>query len=264
MADFGTLYRDALDTELGSNDSAVLFTTARRKHAVNEGMRQFADLTECVIRQSSVTLSSGAREFNLLSTAVLPGSSNAGFLRVADQGPAYLVSDSNSNLQTIAGDDFPERDVAWLDAADPGWRSTHCGTPSGWYLRRDAGTLNFGLNRPADISTAQSGELLIPYVVNPSSMSTLTDVPFNFGGVVRTDLSPYHAALVHYAAHDLEKLRKDPEASDRQLQKFLGYVQRYIQAVKPKGAKSLRQQRSYFQNARGMREAGSPRAPWWR
>lgn len=264
MATFGWLSADALDTELGSNDSAVLFTTARRQHAINEAQRQFADLTECVIKQSSVTLSSGSREFDLLSTAILPGSSVAGFLRVADQGPAYLVSDSNGNLQTIAGDDFPERNVAWLDAADPGWRSTNCGTPSGWYLRRDAGSLNFGLNRPAQISTAETGELLIPYVVNPSSMTASTNQPFTFAGSVRKDLQPYHQALVHYAAHDLEKLRKDPEASDRQLQKFLGYVQRYIAAVKPKGAKSLRQQRSYFRNARGGESDHSPRAPWWR
>jgi hypothetical protein len=242
----------------------VLFTTARRKHAINEGQRQFADLTECVIRQSSVTVSSSAREFDLLSTSILAGSSNAAFLRVAEQGPAYLVSDSNGNLQTIAGDDFPERDVAWLDAADEGWRSTHTGTPSAWYQRRDAGSLYFGLNRPAQISTAETGELLIPYVVNPSSMTVSSNVPFNFAGVVRKDLQPYHQALVHYAAHDLEKLRKDPEASNQQLQKFLGYVQRYIAAVKPKGTKTLRQARSYFRDARGRGDLVGARAPWWR
>lgn len=263
MASFATLYSDTLDTELGSNDSAVLFTTARRKHAINEGMRQFADLTECVIRQSSVTVSSSAREFNLLSTAILPGSSNAAFLRVAEQGPVYLVSDSNGDLQTIAGDDFPERDVAWLDAAEPGWRSTHTGTPSAWYTRRDAGALYFGLDRPAEVSTSETAELLIPYVFNPSSMTASTDVPFSFAGTPRKDLQPYHQACVHWAAHDLEKLRKDPEASERQLQVFLGYVQRYLAAVKPKGAKSLRMSRSYFRQARGTRESGSYRSPWW-
>lgn len=263
MADFGWLYQDALDTELGSNDSAVLFTTARRKHAINEGQRQFADLTECAIKRSSVTLSSGSREFDLLSSAILTGSSSARFLRVAGEGPVYQVSDTTPSVQTIAGDDFPQRDVPWLDAVEPGWRSTACGMPSAWYLRRDAGSLYFGLNRPADISTAQTGELLIPWVVEPSSMTASTHVPFSFAGVDRSDLRPYHQALVHYAAHDLEKLRKDPDASDRQLQKFLGYVQRYIMAVKPKGAKSLRQSRSYFRDARGMRDLGSPRAPWW-
>ena len=37
MANFETLYTSDLDVELGSNDSAVLFTTARRKHAINQG-----------------------------------------------------------------------------------------------------------------------------------------------------------------------------------------------------------------------------------
>jgi hypothetical protein len=68
---------------------------------------------------------------------------------------------------------------------------------------------------------------------------------------------------VHYAAHDLEKLRKDPEASDRQLQKFLGYVQRYIAAIKPKGGKTLRQTRSYFRETRRGAAYDLP-APWWR
>lgn len=265
MATFGYLASDALDTELGNNDSAVLFTTARRQHAINEGQRQFADLTECAIKQSSVTVSSGGREFDLLSTTILPGSSLARYLRVADQGPVYLVSDTSGNLQTIAGDEFPQRDVPWLDANQPGWRSTNTGTPDTWYLRRDAGSLYFGLNCPANVSTSETAELLIPYVVEPSSMTASTNQPFNFAGVVRTDLRPYHPALVHFAASELEKLRKDQDASDKQLQKFLGYVQRYIAAIKPKGGKTLRQTRSYFQEMRrGASDRYSVPAPWWR
>ena len=81
--------------------------------------------------------------------------------------------------------------------------------------------------------------------------------------MVRSDLRPYQQALVHYAAHDLEKIRKDPEASDRQLQKFLGYVQRYVQATHPKGPRSLRASKSYFQDARHGRELTGLRGPWW-
>ena len=46
---------------------------------------------------------------------------------------------------------------------------------------------------------------------------------FGAGGVGG---APFHG-FVHYAAHQLEKLRRDEQASDRQLQKFLGYVQQY-------------------------------------
>ena len=109
MATFGALYQDALDVELGSNDSAVLFTTARRKHAINEGYRQFADLTECLTRQSTVTVSTGAQEYNLLSTTVLSGGD---FVRVASQGPVYQTFDSNGSLsQSLAGDAFPQRAI---------------------------------------------------------------------------------------------------------------------------------------------------------
>ena len=54
MAQFSALYDDALHTELGTNDTSVLFTTARRKHQINEGLRQFAALTECVVRQTTI------------------------------------------------------------------------------------------------------------------------------------------------------------------------------------------------------------------
>ena len=51
--------------------------------------------------------------------------------------------------------------------------------------------------------------------------------------------------------HTLEKLRKDKEASDSQLQAFLGYVSRYIQATRPKGPRAVRTSKSYFRNRTG-------------
>ena len=263
MATFGDLYQDALDTELGSNDSAVLFTSARRKHAINEGYRQFVDLTECLTRQSTVSVSSSAQEFDLLSTTVLPGGD---FLRMADQGPVFQKFDTAGTItMTLAGDDFPQREMQWLDAAQSGWRSTDVGTPTAWYLRKAGGSHYFGLDRPVDVSTSETAQLIIPYVPKPSSMTATTNVPFAFSGVVRTDLQPYQQALVHYAAHDLEKLRKDDKASDRQLQKFLGYVQRFIQATRPKGPRGVRAGKSYFKDARRSGYGGGGLlAPWWR
>ena len=48
MTLFSSLYSARLDRELGTDDSTVLFTTARRKAAINEGQAEFADLTECL------------------------------------------------------------------------------------------------------------------------------------------------------------------------------------------------------------------------
>lgn len=257
MATFGDLYQNALDVELGSNDSAVLFTTARRQHAINEGYRQFADLTECLTRQSTVTVSTGTQEYNLLSTAVLAGGD---FVRVASQGPVYQTFDSNGSLaESLAGEDFPQRAIPMMDAMGEDFRSTSAGTPGGWYLRPSGGQLLFGLDRVPDISSNETAQLIVPYVPNPSSMTASTEVPFTVSSQARTDLVPYHQALVHYAAHDLEKLRKDPEASANQLQKFMGYVQRYLQAFRPKGGRGIRASRRYF--SRGGESYRD--TPWW-
>src|SRR5688500_18670360 len=137
MPQFSQLWGDDLTTELGTNDTSVLFTDARRKHAINQGYRQFADLTECFVQRSTVTVSSSAQEFNLNSSATLSGSS--GFLRLAGEGPVYIKTDTSGNQQIYAGEDFPQRAIPYLDSAEPGWRSTESpGDPTGWYLR-DAG-----------------------------------------------------------------------------------------------------------------------------
>jgi hypothetical protein len=263
MPQFSQLWGDDLTTELGTSDTSVLFTDARRKHAVNQGYRQFADLTECFQKRSTITVSSSAQEFSLNSSAVLSGSS--GFLRLAAEGPTYVKTDTAGNQQIYAGEDFPQRAIPYLDAADPGWRSTQSpGNPSGWYLRDDGGRKLFGFDRPADVSTSETAQLVIPFVANPSSMTSDTAIPFAVSTNYRNDLYPYHQGLVHYAAHQMEKLRRDDERADKQMQLFLGYVQRYLQANRKKGANGVRTARSYFKQAMGRRsEMGIP-APWWR
>ena len=86
MATFEYLYSGALDLELNSGDSNTLYTTARRKQAINDGMRQFADLTECLTRQSSLTISCNTSEYQMLSSAVLGGSTVCGDMGLALNG----------------------------------------------------------------------------------------------------------------------------------------------------------------------------------
>lgn len=248
MATFSDLTGTLLDRELGSADSTVLFTSARRAQAVNEGQQQFADLTECLIRQSSVTCSNGVAEYNLLSTTVITGGD---FVRIAGQGPEYRFRDSSSNLTIVAGEDFPRRDIPWLNRYEPGWRqTTTVGTPIGYYERADGGAWYLGVHPPPDIDSSEAGELLVPYVARPTDMSASTDVPFTVAGAVRTDLAEYHKALVHYAASELEKLRRDDEASDRQMQRFVAYVTRYVQSKIVKGGSHIATARRYFSQSR--------------
>jgi hypothetical protein len=244
MATFGTLYQDALDYELGNNDSSVLFLTAKRKAAINEGYRQFSDLTECWTKESTFSCSHAIGEYNLHSSVNVPGSD---FVRLSPQGPTYQFRDASSNWTYTAGEDLPRRDIVWLDAHEPGWRESTGADPTAYYLRGDGSGLYFGLTPPPEISSSELGNVRLPYVARPSSLTQTTAVPWPG----RLDLEPYHQALVHYAASKMEKLRKDPQASESQLAAFLGYVQRYLGAVRPRGGRFVRMGRSYFSGTRG-------------
>ena len=242
---FSELYSSALDHELGSDDSTRLFTTGRRQRAINRGLQEFADLTECCLRQSTITCSNGVGEYNLLSTVIL---ANGDYLRLSAQMPEFhLVSSGSSASTTItAGADFPRRDIPWLNDYTPGWKTSTGATPQFHYLRADGGRLLFGMSPPPRIGSSEVGRVVLPYLAKPSSMASDTDIPFTFGSTVRSDLEPYHVALVHFAAGELEKLRRDHEASQFHFQQFLGYVQRYVLAQRPPGGQTVRLGRSYF------------------
>ena len=60
MATFGLLTKEWLTQEIRTDDSTVLFTSTRRNLAINDGYAEFCDLTECLIRVSTVTCCSKA------------------------------------------------------------------------------------------------------------------------------------------------------------------------------------------------------------
>lgn len=261
--EFSHLYSSALDQELGTDDSTRLFTDARRKRAINQAHLQFCDLTECAIKQVKVPLVNGTGEYNLMSTANVPAGD---YLRLAKQGIEFWLLSSGTNKSTsfVAGDDLPRREIQWLNEYQKGWRSTNVGTPSVYYERFDGGNRYLGLAPPPKIGSSETGQLILPYVAKPSSMTSSTDLPFTFGSTVRNDLEPYHQALVHFAASDLEKLRLNTEASQGQLQMAMGYVQRFFQSMQPKGAQSVRFIRNYF-GERGARRDRVEQIPYpWR
>ena len=253
------MYSSALTQEIGTADSTRLFTDARRQLGINNGVLAFVDLTECALRQSTIVSSHGVREYNLLSTVNVPGGD---FLRCLNQQPEFHFTDASSRVTYITGDEFLRRDLNWLNQYQPGWRDSTGGTPSAWYLRPDGGALYFGFNTPPDIDSSESAKVIWPYLARPAVMSASTDVPFTFSGAARTDLEPYHQAAVHYAAYEMEKLRSDEGASQTQWQLFLGYVNRYIQSVRPRGGRQIRQMRNYFSEASRHRPDGALADPW--
>jgi hypothetical protein len=258
MTQFSTLWQRLLTQELGTDDSTNLFTDDRRKAGINDGLREFADLTECMARTAAITLTGGTSEYDLNSTYV-PG---LDFVRLAaKQSIEVAYTDASSQTQIVTGDDLRQRDVAWLNRNQPGWRdvSTVSGQqlPSAFYLRTDGAHCYLGFTPTPSTGSSASMVATVPYVPYLAPLTASTDVPFRFTGASRTDLLPYHQAAVHYAAHQLEKLRRDDAASDRQLQKFLGYVTRYVQSLRQKGGTSLTFARQYFRRSLSGGDEGS-------
>mgnify|MGYP001581262506 CR=1 FL=1 len=247
---FSALYVDRLDEELGNSDSTRLFLTARRRYAINEGIRQFADLTECLTKESSIGCSNGVGEYDLNSTV---NTTSADFIRLSKQEPEYRLrsSGSSGSTQYTAGDDLRRTTVQWLDQYEPGWRNSTGGTPQYYYERWNGGRRLIGLFPPPRITSSQTGTLRVPYVARPSSLTSDTQVPFKDSSLAtRNDLEPYHQAFVHYGAYQLEKLRIQKQESNEQFQVFMGYVQRFLSAMRPKGGTMIKVARSYFGESR--------------
>lgn len=245
---FSSLYGARLDEELGTDDNSVLFTTARRKAAVNKGVQEFAELTECFLKESTVTLTGGTREYDLNSSLVIPGED---FVRLSVQQVEFRYVDASSNVTVKTGDDLPRRDIDWLNRYSPGWQTSTVASsvaqmPEFYYERFASGGRMLGFTPVPSTGSSASATAIVPYVARPAVITSDTAEPYQVGALVRRDLRDYHQASVHYAAHQLEKLRRDSDASDRQLQKFLGYVTRWLQNHRVKGGSAITMARNYF------------------
>lgn len=266
---FKHLYSSALDYELGTDDSTRLFTDARRKASLNEGFEQFADLTECFIRQSTIVSSHGVGEYNLLSTVNV---SAGDYVRLAKQRPEFQLvsSGATATITYISGENFTRRDVEWLNQYEPGWRQSTAGTPRYYYEREDGGKRYLGLYPPPDIGSSETAKVVLPYVAKAPVMTSDSAVPFSVESTaagpstgIRVDLEVYHQAAVHYAAHKLEKLRVNAEGAQAQMQMFLGWIQRYLGDRKPKGGTTIKHTRSYFNESRRGQTKGDGHMTGW-
>lgn len=261
MAIFSSLYTGRLDRELGTDDSTVLFTTARRKAAVNEGQDEFNELTECLQRVSTVTLTGGTREYALTSTTVI---ADGDYIRLSKQQVQVRYTDSGGTVTLVAGDDLPRRDIEWLNRYRVGWQTSTVASsvmqmPTAYYETTDGGQRLIGFDPVPSTASSASMVAVVPYIARPTPMTSDTQEPFTVGSAARTDLRPFHQALVHYAAYQLEKLRRDDQASERQLQKFLGYVTRFVGNNRVKNGRAVTFARNVWTSARNSERGTDPR-----
>lgn len=256
---FDRLTGAALDLELNSNDSNTLYTSTRRQQAVNDAQQEFAALTECYVRRSTISVSCNTAEY-VLSTI-------SDFARVAAQGlPEYHHVSSGGRLTQLAGEDFPRRDELFRNRYASGWRAstTPVLAPSGYYLRKEGGRLILGLAEPPRVGSSETAKLLVPYVARPAPMTASTSLPFtDASGNTRSDLEEYHQALPHYAAYRLLPLIGDTDGANAQLNKFLGYVARYTQNERPKGGSYMTTGRDYLRSMRGHAGRTSAGYTWY-
>jgi hypothetical protein len=262
MPTLGQLSKERLSVEL-NNASTVLYTSTRRQQAINDAAEEFADLTECLVRQATITLSCSVREYTLLSSGVLSGSTD--YSRISSQGVEYLFTDSNGLVTQLAGDDFVRRDIHLQNRAEPGWRgsTTPVRSPTAYYIRPSGGDLLIGLFEPPRVGSSETAVLQVPYVARPAPMGSTSDLPFTVNSTVRTDLTIYHRALPHYAAHKLLPLTGDQQGAIAQLQLFQSYVQRYKGDQRPKGGQSVTFATDYLSRARGSDADDWRRVPGW-
>lgn len=238
---FKELYKRRLTIELNQSDTSVLFTSTRRQEAANDGMREFASLTDCFKRRVAVAVSCGTTEY-VLSTI-------SDFSRLSEEGYVeYWFTDSNAATTIQAGSDFVRRDELWLNRYEPGWRQgqSYVQYPTGYYIHDDGGHTVIGVNGLPDVGSSETAALVVPYVARPEPMTSTDAVPFTYGSHVRHDLTEYHPAIVHFAAYRLLPLIGDYHEADRQHAKFMSYVDRYKDNRRRKGGTHVTVARNYY------------------
>jgi hypothetical protein len=252
MSTFLTLYDDLLDIELASADLTQLFTTARRKQAVNDGMQTFVRQTGCTKTYGEISIVDGVGEYNVYA-----------FLTdwIRRMGPPSIRIQHGATARYLQGPfDFPRHDPEELDRISPGWRSVSAATPASWYLREETGQLLLGATPAPSITVGDVWDWIVPYLAKPSVLSAASSEPFTVGGAVLLRLEPYHQALVHYAAGLLEPLRKNYAAAQRQMSLYNGFVEEYRVQEQKDGPDQITLLRDYYgEQQRGTR-AQDPRS----
>jgi len=256
---FVDIYGDSLDTELGSADRTERFTNARRRSAVNFAQREFVRLTDCFEREGEIVLTSTIGEYDL--EALLDADT---FMRLSDRQPWIKKQTSGGAISYIQGVEFPRKDIQVLDREDPGWRTQSDGTPSSWYLREDAGEVKLGLYPAPEIPAGDTWTLYVPYVAYPADMVSDTDQPFatTAGGNAKSSLRIYHQALVHRAAAELEKLRRNYGQVKMQMDLFMSFVMNYRQAMRKTDGDRISMTHSYFGSSNRRGSWQRPADPW--
>jgi hypothetical protein len=252
---FADLYGTDLNTELGTEDT-VRFTTVLRKRYVNEGMREFNAQTGCYVKRASIALTDDVSEYDIESAGVIAA---ADFLRPS-MTTASLKRVGASDTVYSEGPDLRYVSEEALNAESPNWRAETAGVPDRWTLRADGGSFYVVLVPAPDVPATETWTLLWPYVAEPANMTDDAHEPFG-NATPRTTLRPYHRAILHWAAAQSEKLRKNWDGVKRHLELFSTYVVRYRGDTSQRNGTRVRLAHDYRRGLRSHRAADPLRWP---
>jgi hypothetical protein len=247
------LFGVELDRELGTADRIQRFTTERRKAAINAAQLEWLERTECLQREVSIALTDETQEYDLEALVTSYG-------WLAKEGVSIAI-DNGTTVRYLEGNDLEVTTYERLNAEHRSWRGEPAGTPRKVYCRRELGLIKLGFY-PAPSITADTWTALVHAVIQPTDMSADADLPFTVSANPIASLAPYHRALAHFAAYDLEKFRKDETRGANQLQLWEQYVARYQAREKPKGGQKVRLSVDYRGRRGGRREPGARDTGW--
>ena len=157
-----------------TNTTRPRFSDSQLTFFFNNGQREIAARSWCLIASSAITLQSGTTEYSLPSDCIAP-------LRV-----------------TVNHNALAERPFSFLDEAGRAWINEPGGTPREYYVRTDSSVVanvsreSIGFH-PVSTFTASA---IIQYAQQPSDLVSASDIPFSGNN----RLYPYHQSLAFYAA----------------------------------------------------------------
>jgi hypothetical protein len=264
---FLDLYGNFLDQELGTADRVNLFTVAKRKAAINAAQLWFTKETACLQADKVKDLVSGVARYPL-DGVLLSDPGNYLGLRAAR---ARTLAHARRCHDDATGGErrFPAAHRTVAQQQRPGWRTSPPSTPECWYKPPRA-RWSLGLHPPPLIPAGRDGSPGA-FVMKPDLLVSDTDVPFTITGnqefplrVVKTLMEPWHRALGFYAAHDLEKLRKDRTRSAAALVQAQAEVTNYLGSQHVPQSAVIQPMRTYRRPRHGSRTYGERfgRAPW--
>jgi len=166
---------DLLDTvqELLGEPVGSFYNISRRLSHMNQAQREMVEEARALVSEDSIAVVAGTRDYDIA----------ADFMTFSQEAPYFTdLSSNRTNLEVVT--------PGFLDQAHPYWQqdSTHSGTPR--YILLENGSFTLHPNPDS------AGTLTVPYIVDPTELAEMDDVPFN--GISR--LNRHSMGLAYYSA----------------------------------------------------------------